>query len=135
MSEFDEYIVYGELGKKEKADAWQTAIGLQDTNRLKVLPYLLDTECWYIESDIFIDEVRDRINFASKSQFDTLNCILEELSISRVIVENHQITQPEIAKSITESASSVNRNNSNLVKKRNTCTTQWSSQRLLGNPH
>ena len=24
MSDFDEYIVHGELGKKEKVDAWQT---------------------------------------------------------------------------------------------------------------
>ena len=29
MSEFDEYIVHGEPGQKEKADAWQTAIGLR----------------------------------------------------------------------------------------------------------
>ena len=28
MSEFDEYIVHGEPGQKEKADAWQTAIAL-----------------------------------------------------------------------------------------------------------
>ncbi|MDE6551736.1 MAG: hypothetical protein K2K98_02060 [Muribaculaceae bacterium] len=26
MSEFDEYIIHGEPGQKEKADAWQTAI-------------------------------------------------------------------------------------------------------------
>ncbi len=32
MSEFDEYIVHGEQGQKEKADAWQTAIGLQDVS-------------------------------------------------------------------------------------------------------
>ncbi len=32
MSEFDEYIVHGEPGQKEKADAWQTAIGLQDVS-------------------------------------------------------------------------------------------------------
>lgn len=30
MSDFDEYIVHGELGQKENADAWLTAIGLQD---------------------------------------------------------------------------------------------------------
>ena len=36
MSEFDEYIVHGEPGQKEKADAWQTTIGLQDVNRLKL---------------------------------------------------------------------------------------------------
>lgn len=30
MSEFDAYIFHGELGQKETADAWQTAIGIQD---------------------------------------------------------------------------------------------------------
>lgn len=29
MSEFDEYIVHGEPGQREKADAWQTAIACQ----------------------------------------------------------------------------------------------------------
>ena len=29
MNKFDEYIVHGELGQKEKADAWQTAIACQ----------------------------------------------------------------------------------------------------------
>lgn len=43
MSEFDEYIVHGEPGQKEKADAWHTAIGLQDVDGLKVSAYLLDT--------------------------------------------------------------------------------------------
>lgn len=27
MSEFDKYIVHGEPGQKEKADAWLTAFG------------------------------------------------------------------------------------------------------------
>lgn len=35
MSEFDEYIRQGEPGRKEKAAAWQTAIGLQDVDGLK----------------------------------------------------------------------------------------------------
>lgn len=43
MSEFDEYIVHGEPGQKEKDDAWQTAIGLQDVDGLKVSPYILDS--------------------------------------------------------------------------------------------
>ncbi len=61
MSEFDEYIVHGEPGQKEKADAWQTAIGLQDVDGLKVSPYLLDTARQHIEGDITIDEARERI--------------------------------------------------------------------------
>lgn len=43
MTEFDEYIVHGEPAQKEKADVWQTAIGLQDVDGLKVPDYLLDT--------------------------------------------------------------------------------------------
>lgn len=42
MSEFDEYIVHGEPGQKEKADVWQTAIGLQDVDRLKPSEFLLE---------------------------------------------------------------------------------------------
>ena len=42
MSECDEYIVHGEPRQKEKADAWQTAIGLHDMDGLKDSPYLLD---------------------------------------------------------------------------------------------
>lgn len=42
MSEFDEHIVHGEPGQKEKADVWQTAIGLEDVDGLKVSVYLLN---------------------------------------------------------------------------------------------
>lgn len=61
MSEFDEFIVHGEPGQKVKADAWQTAIGFQDVDGLKVSSYLLDTTRQHIEGDITIDEVRERI--------------------------------------------------------------------------
>ena len=43
MSDFDEYIVHGEPEQREKADAWQTAIGLQDVDGLKVSEYMLGT--------------------------------------------------------------------------------------------
>lgn len=39
--EFDEYIVHGEPGQKEKADAWQTAMGLQDVDGVKPSAFLL----------------------------------------------------------------------------------------------
>lgn len=72
MSEFDEYIVHGEPGKKEKADIWQTAIGLQDVDGLKVSGYLLDAARQHIEGDISIDEVRHRIKsyYETKSSHD-----------------------------------------------------------------
>ena len=75
MSEFDEYIVHGEPGQKEKADAWQTAIGLQDVDGLKVSTYLLDTARHHIEGDITIDEAHDRIKayYETKSGHDAVD--------------------------------------------------------------
>ena len=72
MSEFDEYIVHGEPGQREKADAWQTAIGLQDVDGLKVSDYLLDAARQHIEGDISIDEVQQRIKayYETKSGHD-----------------------------------------------------------------
>ena len=49
MSEFDKYIVQGEPDKKAKANAWQTAIGLQDVDGLKTSEYLLKTAVQHIE--------------------------------------------------------------------------------------
>ena len=74
MSKFDEYIVHGEPGQKEKADAWQTAIGLQDVDGLKVSAYLLDTARQHIEGDITIDEARERIKayYETKSRHDAV---------------------------------------------------------------
>ncbi len=75
MSEFDEYIVHGELGQREKADAWQTAIGLQDVDGLKVSPYLVETARRHIEGDVSIDEARALIRqyYQSKSAHDAVD--------------------------------------------------------------
>ena len=39
---FEEYIRLGEPDKADKAYAWQTAVGLQDVDRLQPSEYLLD---------------------------------------------------------------------------------------------
>ena len=39
---FDEYIRQGEPQKKERAEAWSVAIGLQDVDGLKASDYLLE---------------------------------------------------------------------------------------------
>lgn len=91
MSEFDEYIVHGEPGQKEKADAWQTAIGLQDVDGLKVSPYLLDTARQHIEGDITIDEARERIKvyYETKSGHDAVDEEGDKVSanIAKIIME------------------------------------------------
>ena len=65
---FDEYIIQGEPSQKEKAQIWQTAIGLQDVDGLKPSEYLLETAKENIEGDISIDEVKNRIDAYYKSQ-------------------------------------------------------------------
>lgn len=61
MDNFDEYIRQGEPSQKEKAQIWQTAIGLQDVDGLKPSEYLLETAKDNIENKISIGEVLQRI--------------------------------------------------------------------------
>lgn len=62
MIDFDEYIRNGEPGKKEKASAWKTAIGLQAVDGLQTSEYLRNTAVKHIEGNISIDEVKALIN-------------------------------------------------------------------------
>jgi len=68
MSEFDKYIRQGEPEKKEKAAAWQTAIGLQDVDGLKPSAYLIETAKQHIEGDITIDDVKQMLDSYYKSK-------------------------------------------------------------------
>jgi len=54
---FDEYICQGEPQKKERADAWRVAIGLQAVDGLKVSDYLLELARRNIEGEISMEEV------------------------------------------------------------------------------
>lgn len=58
---FDEYIIQGETSRKQRAENWQIAIGLQDVDRLKPSPYLLDTAKQHIEGTIDLAAVLKRI--------------------------------------------------------------------------
>ena len=54
---FDEYICQGEPQKKERAEAWRVAIGLQAVDGLKVSDYLLELARRNIEGEISMEEV------------------------------------------------------------------------------
>ena len=56
--EFDQYLLQSEPGKRDKAQAWKTAIGLQEVDGLTPSAYLLETAKRHIDGDITIDEVR-----------------------------------------------------------------------------
>ena len=49
---FDEYIRQGDPLKKERAEAWRVAIGLQAVDGLKVSDYLLELAQKNIEGEI-----------------------------------------------------------------------------------
>lgn len=59
--ELSEYIHQEEPEKKEKSEAWQTAIGLQAVDGLRTSEYLLETAKDHIEGKIGIDAVQERI--------------------------------------------------------------------------
>jgi hypothetical protein len=54
---FDEYIRQGDPQKKERAEAWRVAIGLQAVDGLKVSDYLLELAQKNIEGEISMEEV------------------------------------------------------------------------------
>ena len=69
---FDEYIRQGEPQKRERADAWRVAIGLQAVDGLKTSEYLQETARRNSEGEITIDEARELIKqyYIKKSTHD-----------------------------------------------------------------
>ena len=59
---FDEYIRQGDPQKKERAEAWRVAIGLQAVDGLKVSDYLLELARRNIEGEISMEEVELLLN-------------------------------------------------------------------------
>ena len=58
---FDEYIVQNEGSRKQRAENWQIAIGLQEVDRLQNSAYLLNTARQHIEGELDIAAVQQRI--------------------------------------------------------------------------
>ena len=56
--DFEEYIRQGEPDKRERAQIWRTAIGLQQVDGLEVSEYFKETVKRNIEGEISIDEVQ-----------------------------------------------------------------------------
>lgn len=71
MDDFDKYTRQGEPSQKAKVQAWETAIGLQQTDGLKTSRYLVDVARQNIEGDITIDEVKERLNTYYQTQATT----------------------------------------------------------------
>lgn len=80
MDDFSEYIRQVEPSKRERAHAWQIAIGLQAVDALKTSQYLIATACQHIEEQITIEEAKQLIEayYQSKPENDELDDRTEE---------------------------------------------------------
>lgn len=77
---FDEYIRQGEPQKRERAEAWRVAIGLQAVDGLKTSEYLQETALKNIEGEITIDEARELVKqyYITKTTHDADDADKEE---------------------------------------------------------
>ena len=71
-TDWEQYERASEPHKREKAEYWRTAIGLQQVDGLQVSDYLRQTAEQHIEGDITIDEARERIKtyYITKTSHD-----------------------------------------------------------------
>ena len=78
--DFDEYIRQGEPEKKERAEAWRVAIGLQAVDGLTTSEYLQETARRNIEGEITIDEARELVKeyYIKKTAHDNDDADKEE---------------------------------------------------------
>ena len=96
---FAEYFISGEPGRADKAYAWQTAIGLQDVDKLQPSEYLLNTAKDNIEGDIGIEEARLRIESYYKKNKNNHSERTEEadkvsVRIAEILSENSFVFSP-----------------------------------------
>lgn len=85
--DFEEYIRQGEPEKKQRAENWSIAIGLQAVDGLKPSDYLVDTARKNIEGEISIDEVNARIDSYYQSKQGR-----EEASLNEGIEEADKVS-------------------------------------------
>ncbi len=86
--EFDEYLRAPEPGAKERAELWQTAIGLQKVDGLEVSDFLLDTAKRHIEGEVDIEHVDQLIKtyYSSEAAREIPEGVKEADEVSKNIV-------------------------------------------------
>lgn len=86
--EFEQYIRATEPGPKERAELWQTAIGLQKVDGLEVSDYLVETAKKHIEGKVTIDGVDQLITtyYQSEAAREIPDDVKEADEVSKNIV-------------------------------------------------
>jgi len=72
IEDFSEYYEAAEPGRRERAHAWATAIGLQDVDGLRPSKHLIDTAKRNIEGEITQEQARQIVDayYESKDSHD-----------------------------------------------------------------
>lgn len=78
MNDFEEYFKAGEPGRRERAEAWATAIGLQQVDGLVPSQFLFNTAIDHIEGRITQNQARRRIRDWSYLEAFFRNLLLGE---------------------------------------------------------
>lgn len=96
---FAEYFISGEPGRADRAYAWQTAIGLQDVDKLTPSEYLLNTAKDNIEGAISIEEAGKRIeSYYEENRHQQLERTEEadkvSVRIAEILSENSFVFSP-----------------------------------------
>ena len=96
---FEEYIKNLPPTKREKGQAWSTAIGLQDVDGLKTSKYLYETAQKNIEGEITIDEAGEMIHSyyeskAGRSEPETEEADKVSQRIAKILSEKAFVFSP-----------------------------------------
>ena len=98
--EFEQYIRATESEPKERAELWQTAIGLQKVDGLSVSDYLIETAKKHIEGEVSIDDVDILIStyYRSEAAHEIPDDIKEADEVSKNIVR--ALSEPSFSFSV-----------------------------------
>lgn len=101
MENFGEYTISGEPSIAERAEIWNTAIGLQATDGLKVSPYLIELAKQNIEGEKNIYEVKESLKAYYEQQMSRDNDLRTEEAdevaarITEILGESAFLFHPE----------------------------------------
>lgn len=105
--ELEEYVREGEHDKAARADAQQTAIGLQAVDGLKLSHYLIETAQEHVADNITIDETVQRIeghyrakDKRTQSELETEEADIVSSRIARILSERTFSFSPATWKAI-----------------------------------
>ena len=89
LSEFTGYLTAKEPGRRERADAWATAIGLQQVDGLKPSPHLYEVAKRHIEGEISASKARNLVDeyYETKTGRELPEDLKEADKVSARIIE------------------------------------------------